>query len=122
MRKVTGEMWNISVPIATAGTEMSYEKAHDLFAHARKDMTMKIAKYLDFNASIKDKDPCEDCVIEKVKQSDIPKKSKYQKSRTIGKRRYLNISYIKQGKEIKINFKRYWAVLTEECAGYNDTQ
>ena len=44
-RKVaTGEMQNIAAPATMKGTEMIYEKAHDLFSHAGKEMTMKIAK------------------------------------------------------------------------------
>ena len=47
---ITGEMQNIAAPAAMEGTEMIYEKAHDLFSHAGKEITMKIAKKIEFNA------------------------------------------------------------------------
>ena len=46
---------------------MSCEKAHDLLAHAGKDMTMSIAKHLSFQIGAKNKDPCEHFTIGKAK-------------------------------------------------------
>ena len=101
VRKVRNEIQNIAVPATEKGTVMSYEKAHDLFSHAGKDMTMKIAKHLSFKVGTKDKDPCKDCIVAKAKQKDIPKISQHQRSATVGERRFLDISSVKQKKKCK---------------------
>ena len=85
-------MQNIAAPTAMKGTEMSCKKAHDLFGHAWKEMTMKIAKHLGFNAGAKDKNPCKNCMIGKAKQRDMPKKSDHQKSKKMVEQRFLDMS------------------------------
>ena len=80
-------MQNIAAPITSKGIEMSYKKAHDLFGYAGRDMTMQITNNLGFNFSKKDKNPCENCTTGKAKQSDIPKKSKHEKSGKIGEQK-----------------------------------
>ena len=55
-RKVcANETQNISAPVIGKGTTVSYERAHGLFGHTGKDMSMQIANHLEIKIDKKKK-------------------------------------------------------------------
>ena len=73
------EMQNISVPVSGKRTIMSYEKTHGIFGNSGKCMSMQIENHLEIKIDKKE-DPCEECIVGKVKQNKILKVSEHMKN------------------------------------------
>ena len=115
-RKVcANETQNISAPVIGKGTTVNYERAHGLFGHTGKDMSMQIANHLEIKTYEKEENPREDCIVGKAKQNEMTKASEHVKSAKIGERRFLDMSATKQNKGATKNAKRNWAIIVEEC-------